>query len=160
MYGLTDVPELVTFDAARPARIHRLGPITGVAEGSSLLAIDIRPVDGRLFALSDASISSTPSIPATGVATAVGPATDPPRRRPGFGFDLDPATDRVRSTSPRAGPEHRLATSTTTTHSDLAYARQKQRRRRRPHRRRLLTTARLLRRRHSNQQTFAQQATR
>ena len=121
VYGLTDVPELVTFDAARPARITASVPITGVAEGSSLLAIDIRPVDGRLLALSDASVLYTID-PATGVATAVGPATDPPVADPGFGFDVDPATDRVRidvATGQHLSVDS--ATGAASAHDDLAY---------------------------------------
>ena len=121
VYGLTDVPELVTFDAARPARITDSVPITGVAEGSSLLAIDIRPADGRLFAFSDASVLYAID-PATGVATAVGPATDPSVADPGFGFDVDPATDRVRidvATSQNLSVDS--ATGAATAHDDLAY---------------------------------------
>jgi uncharacterized surface protein with fasciclin (FAS1) repeats len=95
VYGLTDAPELVTFDAADPATITASVPITGVARGTSLLAIDIRPANGQLVAVSDASVLYTID-PATGVASAIGPAIDPPIADPGFGFDLDPATDSIR----------------------------------------------------------------
>jgi uncharacterized surface protein with fasciclin (FAS1) repeats len=123
VYGLTDVPELVTFDVARPARLAASVPITGVAQGSSLLAIDIRPVDGRLFALSDASVLYSLD-PATGVATAVGSAFDPPVADPGFGFDVDPATDQIRidvATSQNLSVDP--ATGAATAHDDLAYGR-------------------------------------
>ena len=95
VYGLTDVPELVTFDAADPATITASVPITGVAQGSSLLAIDVRPATGQVVALSDASVLYTVD-PASGVATAVGTGSDPPVADPGFGFDVDPAADRIR----------------------------------------------------------------
>jgi uncharacterized surface protein with fasciclin (FAS1) repeats len=95
VYGLTDVPELITFDAADPATIAARVPVTGVAPGSSLLAIDVRPASGQLVGLSDASVLYTID-PASGAATAVGTGFDPPLQDPGFGFDVDPAADRIR----------------------------------------------------------------
>ncbi len=98
VYGLTDVPELITFDAADPATVATRVPITGVAAGSSLLAIDAGPADGQfgpLFGLSDASVLYTID-PASGAATAVGTGTSPPVQDPGFGFDVDPTNDRIR----------------------------------------------------------------
>ena len=95
VYGLTDQPELITFDAADPATIATRIPVTGVAPGSSLLAIDVRPANGQLVALSDASVLYTID-PASGAATAGGTGIAPPVRDPGFGFDVDPAADRIR----------------------------------------------------------------
>jgi uncharacterized surface protein with fasciclin (FAS1) repeats len=123
VYGLTDVPELVTFDAADPSTMAASVPITGVARGSSLLAIDVRPANGDIVALSDASVLYT--IDATsGAATAVGTAINPPVRDPGFGFDVDPVADRIRidvatgqnlSVDPTNGEA--------TVHGDLRYGR-------------------------------------
>jgi uncharacterized surface protein with fasciclin (FAS1) repeats len=95
VYGLTDVPELITFDAADPATVATRVPVTGVAPGSSLLAIDVRPASGQLVALSDAGVLYTID-PASGAATAVGTGITPPVQDPGFGFDVDPAGDRIR----------------------------------------------------------------
>jgi uncharacterized surface protein with fasciclin (FAS1) repeats len=95
VYGLTDVPELITFDAADPATVATRVPISGVAPASSLLGIDVRPANGQLVALSDASVLYTID-PASGAATAVGAGLDPPVQDPGFGFDVDPANDRIR----------------------------------------------------------------
>ena len=95
VYGLTDAPELVTFDAADPSTLTATVPITGVAEGSTLLAIDVRPADGALVAVSDASVVYTID-PATGVATPGGDAIDPPIEDPGFGLDVNPEVDRLR----------------------------------------------------------------
>ena len=122
MYGLTDVPELVTFDAADPARITESVPITGVAHGSSLLAIDISPANGQLFALSDASVLYTID-PTSGVATAIGTGTDPPVGDPGFGFDFDPAGDPIRvdvATGQNLSVDP--ATGTATVNGDLTFA--------------------------------------
>jgi uncharacterized surface protein with fasciclin (FAS1) repeats len=95
VYGLTDVPELITFDAAEPATIATRVPITGVAPGSSLLAIDVRPANGQLVAFSDASVPYTID-PESGATTAVGTGTNPPVQDPGFGFDVDPDSGRIR----------------------------------------------------------------
>ena len=54
VYGLTDVPELITFDATAPEALTATVPISGVAAGSTLLALDVDPADGRVLALSDA----------------------------------------------------------------------------------------------------------
>lgn len=95
VYGLTDVPELITFDASDPSTLVSTVPITGVAEGSTLLAIDVSPADGRLLALSDASVLYTIDA-ATGAATAIGDGLATPVPDPGFGFDVAPATGQVR----------------------------------------------------------------
>ena len=95
VYGLTDVPELITFDAAHPATVATRVPITGVARGSSLLALDVSPMTGRLVALSDASVLYTID-PDSAAATAIGSALTPPVQDPGFGFDVDPVGGRIR----------------------------------------------------------------
>jgi uncharacterized surface protein with fasciclin (FAS1) repeats len=95
VYGLTDQPELITFDAGDPATVASRVPVTGVAPGSSLLAIDIRSANGQLVALSDASVLYTID-PASGAATAVGTGMTPAVQDPGFGFDVDPVADRIR----------------------------------------------------------------
>jgi uncharacterized surface protein with fasciclin (FAS1) repeats len=122
VYGLSDVPELVTFDGAAPARIKSSVPITGVARGSSLLAIDVDPT-GEIVALSDASVLYTID-PATGAATAVGKAVQPPLSDPGFGFDVDPDTHRIRI-SVATGQNLTVdpTTGAATVHDDLAYSR-------------------------------------
>jgi uncharacterized surface protein with fasciclin (FAS1) repeats len=121
VYGLTDVPELVTFDGTDPRRIDSSVPITGVAQGSSLLAIDTRP-NGDIVALSDASVVYTID-PTSGAATAVGDAFVPPLSDPGFGFDVDPDTDQIRISvvtgqNMTADP----TTGAATVHDDVAYA--------------------------------------
>jgi uncharacterized surface protein with fasciclin (FAS1) repeats len=120
VYGLTDVPELVTFAAADPATITSSLPITGVAPDSSLLAIDVRPA-GEIVALSDASVLYTID-PETGSATAVGRGLEPPVADPGFGFDVDPATERVRVDVATGQNLSVDPTGVATAHPDLAYA--------------------------------------
>ncbi|MET0458914.1 MAG: DUF4394 domain-containing protein, partial [Ilumatobacteraceae bacterium] len=95
VYGLTDAPELVTFDAEDPATLLTTVPIDGVAAGSTLLAIDVDLADGTLYALSDAAVLYTVD-PASGTATAVGTGLGEPLADPGFGFDVDPTTALLR----------------------------------------------------------------
>jgi hypothetical protein len=94
-----------------------------VAPGSSLLALDARPADGQLVAMSDASVLYTID-PASGVATAVGTGANPPVQDPGFGFDVDPANDRIR-VDVATGQNLSLdpATGEATAGGQLAYAR-------------------------------------
>ena len=120
VYGLTDVPELITFDGTDPRRIDSSVPITGIEQGSSLLAIDARP-NGDLVAVSDASVVYRID-PASGAATPVGAAFEPPLSDPGFGFDVDPDTDQIRITV--ATGQNMTADPTTgaaTVHDDVAF---------------------------------------
>ncbi|MET0146872.1 MAG: DUF4394 domain-containing protein [Ilumatobacteraceae bacterium] len=94
LHGLTDVPSLVTFSIDDPSTIESSVPITGVAAGSTLLALDATS-DGTLLAISDASVLYSID-PATGAATAVGTGLSEPIDDPGFGFDADPATGLLR----------------------------------------------------------------
>jgi hypothetical protein len=97
VFGLTDAPELISFDPADPATVTSI-PITNVAAGSTLVAIDDRSAAGSLLAVSDASVLYTIDL-ATGEATPVGDGINPPLTDPGIGMDVDAATDRVRLSS-------------------------------------------------------------
>jgi uncharacterized surface protein with fasciclin (FAS1) repeats len=114
VYGLTDTPELVTFDAADPATLTSSVPVTGVAAGSTLLAIDVRPATGELLAISDAGVLYIID-PATGAASAIGQGIGQPLADPGIGFDVDPTSDLIRLTvatgeTVRLDPETGVAT--------------------------------------------------
>ncbi len=98
VYGLTDAAELITFDPADPAMVAAV-PITGVATGSTLVALDARPVDGTLLAVSDASVLYVID-PISGEATSIGGGINPPLVDPGVGMVVDTVTDRVRLTGP------------------------------------------------------------
>jgi hypothetical protein len=97
--GLTTNNSLVQFNSARPGAILRSTPITGLQSGESILGIDFRPANGRLYAVG--STSRIYVIDAfTGVATQVGagPFT-PALSGTDFGFDFNPAADRIRIVS-------------------------------------------------------------
>ena len=95
---LTSGNRLLTVDSAAPGTVTKTVPITGLAQGESLLGIDYRPGTGALFALSSAnrlySINHE-----TGAATAVGSAGAFTLNGTRFGFDFNPTVDRIRITS-------------------------------------------------------------
>jgi hypothetical protein len=55
VYGLTEMNELVSFNADKPQYFISKTNISGIASGEKLLSIDFRPATGELYALSDAS---------------------------------------------------------------------------------------------------------
>jgi hypothetical protein len=97
--GLTTVNSLVTFDSATPGTVSSAIAITGIIGSETLFDIDIRPADGRLYALGSAgrlySINTT-----TGAATlntTLASPLDPAATR--FGIDFNPTVDRLRIVS-------------------------------------------------------------
>jgi Domain of unknown function (DUF4394) len=96
--GLTSDQRLVCFDEHRPHRAYTIGEITGLASGDGkLVGIDFRPQDGFLYGLGDGGGIYTID-PNTAVATfsfQLGVTLD----GTDFGFDFNPAADRLRIVS-------------------------------------------------------------
>jgi uncharacterized protein DUF4394 len=122
--GLRDDNTLVSFDSASPGTARSVRPITGLADGEILLAIDFRPSDGVMF-----GVGSTNQVYRidrdTGVAVDVSPfAFLPLLSGSDFGLTFDPAGSLMRLTSESG--QNILLDSTTggTSSSDtpLAYA--------------------------------------
>ncbi|AWM39918.1 FG-GAP repeat protein [Gemmata obscuriglobus] len=103
---------LLSFDTAAPT-VTQTTAITGVTGSETLVGIDFRPQNGLLYGLGVNAAADTATLYAistrTGVATAVGTAgsiaftTDgttvvdlPDPATVGYGFDFNPAADRVR----------------------------------------------------------------
>jgi hypothetical protein len=104
--------------------LHGSIAITGLQAGESILAIDLRPATGQLYALGSTSRLYTIN-PVTGVATQVGsgPFT-PALSGTSFGFDFNPVVDRIRVVSD-ADQNFRLNPDTgavVATDTNLAYA--------------------------------------
>lgn len=95
IYGITTANALVVFASQRPDLVARRATVTGLGTGESIVGIDFRPVDGRLYALSSASRLYTIDT-VTAVATAVGAAFTPALAGAEFGFDFNPVVDRIR----------------------------------------------------------------
>lgn len=72
-------------------------PITGIAAGATLVGLDMRPLNGQLYALANNSTIYTINS-ASGAATLAGTLTTP-LSGSDFGFDFNPAVDRIRIVS-------------------------------------------------------------
>lgn len=90
--GLTDENLLVLFTSDRPGEIKRIA-ISGTS--GSLLGIDYRPTNGRLYSISEDSNLYTID-PATGAAALVCTLTVSFDGGPHSGFDFNPQSDRLR----------------------------------------------------------------
>lgn len=106
-YALTAEDRLLQFDTASPGSISRTVSVGGLDAGEDLLGIDFRPAEpstaqaSNLYGLS--SFGQLYKINAgTGQAAKVGAALDPaaaPLLGEQYGFDFNPAVDRIRVVS-------------------------------------------------------------
>lgn len=100
LFGLTAGDSLARFDSASPG-LTTTSYITGLAVGESLLGIDFRPADGKLYGMGSSNRLYTINT-TTAVATLAGSGPNnnpfgPPILSGGdFGFDFNPAADRIR----------------------------------------------------------------
>lgn len=97
-YGLTTTNQLVVFDTAAPGTILATVTITGLQPGEAILAIDVRPATGQLYALGSTSRLYRLN-PVTGAATQVGTPFSVGLLGASFGFDFNPTVDRIRVVS-------------------------------------------------------------
>ncbi len=86
---------LLRFNAGQPQKLLDSRPISGLQPGERVLGIDYRVARGELFALGSSHRLYRLDA-ATGVATAVGAAFVAPLAGGEFGFDFNPAVDRIR----------------------------------------------------------------
>ncbi len=100
LVGLSTSPNgqgLVIFDSLTPGTTSSVA-ISGLAAGESLLGIDLRPLTGELYALSNQNRVLTIR-PNTGQANDVGVGFTNPLSGTSFGFDFNPQIDRIRIVS-------------------------------------------------------------
>ena len=95
LYATTAGNELVRFDRSRPGAVAGRAPITGLQPNESVVGIDFRPANGRLYLLGSGSQLYTVD-PATAVATAGGTPFTPSVAGSLVGFDVNPVADRIR----------------------------------------------------------------
>lgn len=96
MAALTVGGNLLRFDSGAPGTILLSVPVTGTQAGEKLLALDLRPADGRLYGLGDKDRIYEVD-PDTGIASALrpNPFTTSAAGLPS-GFDFNPLIDRIR----------------------------------------------------------------
>ncbi|WP_298213886.1 DUF4394 domain-containing protein [Acidovorax sp.] len=97
--AVTASHDIITFRAGEPARVLERRPVTGLPAGERLVGIDFRVAKGVLYALTQAGRLYTLDIP-TGALRPVGAAPAAlPLIGTVFGFDFNPAADRIRVVS-------------------------------------------------------------
>jgi len=98
--AVTSGGALITFDTNAPGTVQRTVTITGLQPSETILGVDFRPKDGRLYALGSTSRLYVIDVK-TGVAAQVagtGPFS-PALSGTDFGFDFDPVRDQIRVVS-------------------------------------------------------------
>ncbi|HEV2801211.1 MAG TPA: DUF4394 domain-containing protein [Pyrinomonadaceae bacterium] len=112
MVALTKTNKLLRFHSATPGRIDQTLHIDGLPPGETLVAIDLRPKTGQLYALSDAARLyriETPNGASSADAVAVSTAASfVPDSAGGYALDFNPATDRLRVLVGRTGDNLQL----------------------------------------------------
>jgi Domain of unknown function (DUF4394)/Calx-beta domain len=99
IYGVTFFNNLISFERANPEIIYSRVPLTGLQPAEQILGIDFRPANGLLYGLGSTSRLYTIDT-ATGAATQVGTGQfSPLLSGTDFGFDFNPAVDRIRVVS-------------------------------------------------------------
>lgn len=98
-YGVTQDNRLVTFQSDNVTNVEPSHAITGLPGGENIVGLDVRPLNGQLYALGKTSRLYVIN-PRTGAARQVG-ATPliPALAGTSFGFDFNPTVDRIRVTS-------------------------------------------------------------
>ncbi|HEX8651360.1 MAG TPA: DUF4394 domain-containing protein [Pyrinomonadaceae bacterium] len=97
--AVTDDNDILVFNAQRPGTITHQVSITGLQPGEHILGIDYRPANFQLYGLGSTSRLYTINV-GTGAATEVGSGPfSPALLGTSFGFDFNPAVDRIRVVS-------------------------------------------------------------
>ncbi len=121
--GVDDSNRLLSFNSSSPKQVSQRA-ITGLMPGELIVALDRRPANDQLYALSNTSRIYTVDR-RSAQAVQVGPSPlNPSLLGDGFGWDFNPVVDRIRLTS-NLGQNLRLQPDTgviAATDRNLAYA--------------------------------------
>lgn len=99
IFAVTDAMDLIQFNAGQPQRVLSRTRVTGLGTGEQLIGIDYRVARGVLYGLSSSGRLYTLDT-ASGRLTPVGAAPSVvPFTGSRFGFDFNPAADRIRVVS-------------------------------------------------------------
>lgn len=118
VFGLTAPGTLVQLSLATPGTVTPVAAVTGLAASESLVGIDFRPANGKLYGVG--SLSNLYTIDTqTGAATLVAPIATA-LSGASFGVDFNPAADRLRVVSD-TGQNLRIVPDTGATPGDAAH---------------------------------------
>lgn len=124
LFGLTCSNNLVEFGSGNPGTLARYVAITGMTAGASMVGIDFRPADGRLYGVgTDSRVYTIDTL--TGAASAVAGAFTPGVSGEHFGLAFSGAQDRLRLSSVEGNQNLSIDPLTGTVASadpDLAFA--------------------------------------
>lgn len=98
VWAVTDAAELIRINAGQPRRVLERKPLAGLPAGERLVGIDFRVARGTLYALSSGGHLYTLDT-ATGRLARVGQGAAIALHGTRFGFDFNPAADRIRVVS-------------------------------------------------------------
>jgi hypothetical protein len=98
LFAVDTANTLRHYDPAAPGQPLGAVPISGLAPGENILAIDFRPSTGQLYGLGSTSRVYVIH-PVTALAFPVGSGFTPLLTGTDFGFDFNPVTDRIRVAS-------------------------------------------------------------
>jgi hypothetical protein len=99
VYAITSNNRLITFDLSDPGTITSFTRIRGLQRGESILAIDFRPANGRLYALGSSGTIYTIRINNGGAVPRPTAPFSAALNGQQFGFDFNPTVDRIRLVS-------------------------------------------------------------
>lgn len=97
VFGIRGDAELIRFSPDSPATVTRVGAITGLGAGETIVGLDFRPADGNLFAAT--SIGRVLIVdPATGIASSIQPVTGDGTAFTAarYGVDFNPVANALR----------------------------------------------------------------
>lgn len=106
VWAVTADQQLILINAGQPQQVLERRAVTGLAAGDALVGIDYRVARGVLYALSAAGRLYTLNT-ATGALSPVGQVPAAVLSGERFGFDFNPAADRIRVAS-ASGQNQRL----------------------------------------------------
>ena len=96
VYAVTAANSLVSFNAGVPGKLLTSARLSGLAAGETVAAIDFRPANGRLYAITSAGRLYTIDT-ASGAATRVGTSDARAMMKSAeVGLNFNPAVDRIR----------------------------------------------------------------
>jgi hypothetical protein len=99
VYAITSNNRLITFDLSDPNTITSFTRIRGLQRGESILGIDFRPANGRLYALGSTGTIYTIKLNNGGAVPRPTAPFSAALNGQEFGFDFNPTVDRIRVVS-------------------------------------------------------------
>ena len=99
VFAVTAGMELIKFNAGQPSRVLERKAVTGLVAGDSLIGIDFRVARGVLYALANSGRIYTIDTATGALKLLEAPPVAVAFQGTAFGFDFNPAVDRMRIVS-------------------------------------------------------------